>query len=288
MINKNGILRLRKSIKFLASKILYPFRNNFVLFDIFRIAQKNEVVLDYWNRSDNLGDAISPIIVEYMLKLKGIEHDKKISSRKHLYAVGSVLTAGIQDCCVWGSGIHNVECCYRLLNRKLDIRAVRGPITRLALIDYGYVVPKFFGDPAILLKEIYNPDIDKKMKYGIIFHGSQKYDGKKYDNSIIIDIKTRDFKSFVKQLKSVETVISSSLHGIILAETYGIKAILLKPEKDLTKYYDWYYSTKRYDFPIASSVEDAMMMEAIELPQLDEMIQVLKNAFPYDLYENAI
>lgn len=267
------------------SKTLFPVRNNFILFDVFRKAPQNRVVLNYWNRTVNLGDAISPIIVNYMLKQKEIDIKKEVAERKHLYAVGSNLTSGIQDCCVWGSGVASVKSCHRLGGRALDIRLVRGPLTRIALQDYNYSVPELYGDPGILLSEIYNPIVEKKYKYGVIYHSSEKKK-KISDTSVLyIDVATENYKFFVEQLKSVEKVISSSLHGIILAEAYGIEAVLLQPPKDMTKYYDWYYSTKRYDFPIAENLEGAKKIKAVAIPDLMEMRKVIKETFPYDLYE---
>ena len=83
---------------------------------------------------------------------------------------------------------------------------------------------------------------------------------------------------------SVDVVISSSLHGIILAEAYGVPAILLKPQVDIVKYYDYYYSTGRINFPMADSIEQAMLIVPVELPKLDTIKEKLKLSFPYDIY----
>ena len=105
------------------------------------------------------------------------------------------------------------------------------------------------------------------------------------NNILNIDICTSDFRDFVNKLNSVEIVISSSLHGIILAESYGIKAVLLKPTKDYLKYYDWYYSTRRYSFPIAENIEEALNIKPAALPELNPLRRKLLETFPYDLYE---
>lgn len=280
---------MKDLIKFLMTKILFPFRNNFILFDVKRKALDRRVNIDYWSRTPNLGDAISPIIVDYVLSKRNLNIDKVVSGKKHLSAIGSTLTAGIQDCCVWGSGVANIKCSYRLKNRKLDIRSVRGPLTRLALMEYGYDCPEVYGDPGVLLKKIYNPEVKVKHRFGLIIHVSEKRKNIKNidEDVILIDIGTTDYKKFVRMIKSVETVISSSLHGIILAETYGVRSILLKPEKDLFKYYDWYYSTGRYSFPIADSIEQAYNIMPVELPELDRMEKNIMNSFPFDLYENG-
>ena len=147
------------------AKALFPFRNHFILFNISNRAKSNRVNLDFWDESENLGDLLAPIVVHYMLSLKCINPDKVVNGKKHLYSVGSVLTAGIQDATVWGSGVLNASLTYRLQKRKLDVRAVRGPVTRSILMDYGYQVPEVYGDPALLLPEIYMPEsVEKKKK----------------------------------------------------------------------------------------------------------------------------
>ena len=264
---------------------LFPQRNQFLLFNYTNRAKKNKVNLNYWCESDNLGDTLAPVIVNYMLSLKNISPDKPVSKRKHLYAVGSVLTAGIQDCTVWGSGVLNSVITYRLKNRKLDIRAVRGPFTQAVLQDYGYKCPSIYGDPAIFLPCIYKPEYTKKKyKYGLVMHMDQMQEVS-VNNILNIDICTSDFRDFVNKLNSVEIVISSSLHGIILAESYGIKAVLLKPTKDYLKNYDWYYSTRRYSFPIAENIEEALNIKPAALPELNPLRRKLLETFPYDLYE---
>lgn len=269
-------------------KFLFPFRNRFMLFNVTNFAKKDRVNLDYWLESDNLGDTLTPVIVNYMLSKKNIEADKKVHGIKHLFAVGSVITAGIQDGTIWGSGILNARLGYRLMGRKLDIRSVRGPFTRTYLADYGFDAPAVYGDPAIFMPEIYTPSvkIEKKHKYGVVMHKDQVIPVKDRDDLIVIDICTSNYKDFVHKLLSCEKIISSSLHGIILAESYGIPAVLLKPKVDFLKYDDWYYSTNRYNYLVAKTIEEGMSMEPSVLPtNLDELRKGLEKVFPYDLYE---
>ena len=265
-----------ESSKKVLMKLLFPFRNNFILFNISNRAKNEQVNLDYWDESNNLGDTLSPVVVNYMLGLKKIKPDARVDGKKHLYAIGSVLTAGIQDATVWGSGVLNAKLTYRLEKRKLDVRAVRGPVTRAILMDYGYSVPEVYGDPAIIMPEIYKAvPLKNRKKYGLITHK---------DYVLNENICTDDYQDFLNQLVSVDVVISSSLHGIILAEAYGVPAVLLKPQIDIVKYYDYYYSTGRINFPMAHSIEQAMQIKPVELPKLDELRARLKEAFPYDLY----
>lgn len=280
-------------LKKILIKILFPFRNSFILFNVSNRAKKNKVNLDYWDESNNLGDTLSPVVVEYMLSQKGLTLEKPVSRRKHLYAIGSIITAGIQDATVWGSGVLNASLLYRVAHRKLNIRAVRGPVTRAMLMDYGFHMPEIYGDPAILMPEIFMPrNVKKTHKFGLIIHKDYDIDKAVGDASILKDIKqivicTDDYEKFVEELMSVDIIISSSLHGIILAESYGVRAILLKPQIDIVKYSDYYFSTERLHFPTADTVEEAVQIEPLEIPlNLNELREGLKKVFPYDLFES--
>ena len=76
------------------------------------------------------------------------------------------------------------------------------------------------------------------------------------------------------------------MHGIILAEAYGVPAVFLqdRSQKLDIKYRDWYESTNR-TFTFANTVEEALSMK-IELPSnLDKLCNDVINAFPYDIWK---
>lgn len=280
-IRKNGTEEVRELI------ILFlrvtGLGNKRILFSS-KQACANRVNIHYWSEKKNLGDAISPILVKYAAEQKNIDIDKQVNQTRHLYAVGSILTAGCQDCTVWGSGLLNTRILNRLKNRKLDIRAVRGPLTRMILMDYGFAVPEVYGDPAILMPLIYNPDVEKKYKVGVITHMNElKVEDDRFHT---INILTDDYETFIRELKQSELIISSSLHGIILAENYGVPAILLKPKMDMLKYYDFYFGTNRFAFPIAQTLEEALMLQPAEIPDYTAMRDKLLQNFPWDLWED--
>lgn len=265
--------------------LLYPFRNKFILFNVSNRAKPNRINIDYWSESDNLGDTLGPLIVRYMLDKKNINPETEVEGCVHLYSVGSILTAGIQDATVWGSGVLNSQIIYRLKNRTLDVRAVRGPLTKAVLEDYGFLVPEVYGDPAILMPEIYSPtNREKKTKFGLVLHKDEFTDENQDKDLLVINIKTSNYRKFIDELVSVEVLISSSLHGIILAEAYGIPSVLLKPQKDMFKYYDYYLGTGRLSFPIATSIEEAMNTTPAPIPDFEKIASTLKDMFPYDIY----
>lgn len=269
------------------------FRNNYKLNG--EKANYKKVNLEWWNSQKNLGDYLSKVVYEWMLKREQINSNQKISHTIHLLGIGSILGMGNFDAVVWGSGIHTIASIRLILDRRkrinYDIRLVRGPITRAILKDAGYVCPKRFGDPAVLMPLIYTPKKIKKVyKYGIIKHLSQN-DENLRNNTVssikYLNIKTLDYKSFINSILQCETIISSSLHGIILAESYGVPAIFLSDgvENEIIKYIDWYLSTNRTNIKIAKNIEDAFKMKPMELPNLEEMQKCVISAFPYDLWE---
>ncbi len=121
----------------------------------------------------------------------------------------------------------------------------------------------------------------KEYPYIVVPHYSFQTDGEH-----ILYPMTDDWEYFLDELLKAELVISSSLHGIILAEAYGIPAILLNDHNmRLFKYKDYYYSTGRYEFPIATSVEEALSMVPAELPHIEKMQKGIIESFPKDLWE---
>lgn len=126
---------------------------------------------------------------------------------------------------MWGSGLLNTHILNRLKNREIDFRAVRGLLTRIVLQDQGFMVPKLYGNPAILMPLIYNPTVPTKYRISIITHMNENVDtDSEYHH---INIVSDDYQTFIEEIKASELIVSSSLHGIILAEVYGVKAVLL-------------------------------------------------------------
>lgn len=267
-------------------------RNSKILNAASRKTVPNRVNLHWWslNRSDgveNLGDYLSWVICQYLLKQKGLTLDTEIRTTKHLYSVGSIIQGGAQNATIWGSGLKKKLSGFdrtMRLYRKLDIRLVRGPSTRAALQKEGYKCPESYGDPALIMPMIYQPRKQEKRDVTIILHKDTNQD---IPNSITPLVKKNEYKAFIDRIFNSKLVISSSLHGIVLAETYGIPAILLSDVEtsNLFKYEDYYSSTGRQNFPVAASIEEALAMQPAEIPDLMEIRKNIVDTFPYDLWE---
>lgn len=259
--------------------------------------KRNRVNLVYWRRKTNLGDALAPIIVTWMLEKKGLSLNDKTKRTQRLLTIGSILDLGRFDATVWCSGAQSFRAVQRIMKRRyrrLDIRAVRGPISKEIMEACGYDCPSIYGDPAVLMPQIYRPEKGNARKEDIcvIMHHSsvQNPDVSHCSQSIRqINILTDDYQSFVNEITSARKVISSSLHGIILAEVYGIPTVFLAPANqiEMLKYYDWYRSTGRDCVYFAKTLDEAIEMEPMVLPTqeiLEKMCANIIDAFPYDLW----
>lgn len=258
-----------------------------------RLIRPNQVNLMYFDekigpdKKPNVGDLLSKVTFDYLLKHKGIK-SLKAKHTVRITFIGSVIQFLTADAVVFGSGFlfEYVAQPFAKKKLKLDVRAVRGPLTRAKLQEIGYVVPEVYGDPAILLPIFYTPvaAADKK-DFLVIPHWKtvDKYVKMGYP---VLSPLTADWRNFINEIASAKLIISSSLHGVIIAEAYGVPAILLdEVEKgNLFKYEDYYLSTGRKEFTKVKTVEEGLQIAVPTVPNLEELKTGLLNAFPVDIF----
>lgn len=220
----------------------------------------NTIRLFWWNEKviqgkskENYGDLLGKYLVEKISdKSVAFAWPKKWSVLdyfKPVYVtIGSILTHVNHKCIVWGSGIISRE--YPV--KKAMFLAVRGPQTRKFLMDAGYEVPEKYGDPALLLPRYFAPKVEKKYKYGIVPHyNDYKVVSNWFENNAevcLIDLMTNNIESKTIEFLQCEKIISSSLHGIIVAHAYGIPAVWQKFSNEVfgddIKYQDYFESVE--------------------------------------------
>jgi pyruvyltransferase len=200
---------------------------------------------------ENYGDLLGKYLVEKISK-KSVRwvRAQKFYFRNLLeplyVTIGSVLRHINVYCIVWGSGINHKE---ESIARGAFL-AVRGPLSRKRLLELGHECPEIYGDPALLLPLYFDPEIHKEYRLGIIPHINDLELVKelyKYQSSIqIIDFNTNDIEMTTKQILACEHILSSSLHGIIVAHAYGIPAVQVcfsdRIFGDGVKYHDYFLS----------------------------------------------
>ncbi len=233
--------------KITKEKIVNPVRRA-----AFQTVYKGHLPLSFCDCS-NWGDALSPVLCQY---LSGLPIKKMLWHHQNRYlAIGSILGQANARAEVWGSGFIRQD--EKLAEPPKKIHAVRGPRTRESLLKQGIDCPEVYGDPALLFPFFYNPLVEKKFAVGIIPHYSDKsvawlkHQG--HDPSVrIIDVEG-GIEQFVREIKSCELIVSSSLHGLICADAYGVPNVWVKLSDQLMggdfKFCDYYESVGR-DTPV--------------------------------------
>ncbi len=236
-----------------------------------------------WAGHPNLGDMLSRVIVEWLLG-ETVHMAGGDCSRK-LLAVGSVLQYARPGDVVWGTGIHPAsqlsfsQCRDRL---PVTVLAVRGPISRDVLVARGLKCPELYGDPAVLMPLIRPSAPRDHKKIIVIPHMSEYHSALQSARDTAIDIvdPSADWQVTVDKISSSGRVISGSLHGLVVAEAYGVPATWYRADfkEGVAKYYDYYLGTGRIGVPYYS-LPDALSAHPAEPPDFTSMQNALCAAF---------
>ncbi|MBP1852648.1 polysaccharide pyruvyl transferase family protein [Rhizobium halophytocola] len=189
----------------------------------------------YWSgggtTASNYGDSLSPYIVE---RLSGKHVVFARPHRADLIAIGSILEKAARSpwkhylslrrtaLGVWGTGaIRDIK---GKLPNFISIASIRGPLTR-DMLDLDAKMP--LGDPALLLRDIL-PVHGKQFRLGIVPHVSD-WDAPAVHHlqasvprSIVIDLRNPDLDRITRDIASSDVIVSSSLHGLIVADSYSV------------------------------------------------------------------
>lgn len=244
----------------------------------------------------NWGDDLNRYLVEAISGKKVVHARCQLLRKKYYLCIGSILqwhTSKYSE--VWGSGLiepSDVQSCNR-------IHAVRGPLTRKELIRQGYDCPEVYGDPALLLPRFYQPKGDKKKyKLGLICHYKEKNTDiiakltKNPDIHFIDVMNYGKITDFIEEIHSCEYIISSSLHGCIVSDTYGIPNLWCrftsyKAEGNNFKFHDYYESVNKghikdpYIFSEEKTIDEItdIISGTWTLPEID--LDKLYNSCPF-------
>lgn len=203
---------------------------------------------------------------------------------KYIIAIGSILNwYGSDRCIVWGSGI---------IDRKSSIKkstflAVRGQYTKDRLNQLGFNTDVVLGDPALLLPIIYNPKLIKKFELGIVPHYTHyEYVKKKLshiDNLLVINLNNPNTEEVIDNFLICKHIISTSLHGLIVANSYNINALWFEftdnpLTKDNVKFLDYFSSVSIPEYaPFPLDLENFDVDKHVKLVQDNADCSSIKN-----------
>ena len=195
---------------------------------------KENVNIVYYSKEYNFGDQISPFIVDKLLSSNYyLEHNlRQRDHPRNIIAVGSYIQKAHPHTHIWGSGLPTKNSPFQ--EKITNVQAVRGPLTRNVLMSKGINVPEVYGDPALLMPELYKPTIiqDLHDKVVVIPHKSNYAKYKENEEAIdsskfhLVSPK-QDWKNIINCIASCKAVLSESLHGLICADAYNIPNLWL-------------------------------------------------------------
>ena len=203
----------------------------------------------------NWGDDINYWFFREIMRDRLVSYDwsllTKCLRKPYIAGIGSILTLFNMDkAIIWGAGM--LSSTDKVVGKPREVLAVRGPLTRERLLAQGIKCPSVYGDPALLLPLFYSSKKEKRFKIGVIPHyvdfSNPLFDELKQDRDVlVIDIAHYDhWLDFIDQICSCETIASSSLHGLIVSEAYGIPNLWIKVKdselRDDFKFHDFFLS----------------------------------------------
>jgi len=191
-----------------------------------------------WGKFLNFGDQLTPLILHhYGFTPIYSQYKPSFGHKADFVCVGTLLQDTPNDFSgiVLGSGMDDVSKNFS----NATILGIRGKLTQknLNLKDDSVVL----GDPGLLVAYIFPEKIDKKWALGIIPHFIDKNENTIAlwrqsfgDNVKIIDVQQSP-KKVITEIKQCERIISSSLHGLIVADAFDIPNVMFTIRENLKR-----------------------------------------------------
>ena len=190
----------------------------------------------WWSKGPkpgNLGDVLTPIVLRGL----GISVEWADQARAEMLAIGSIIRFARPGQAVWGSGAM-----WATDSPSPDAHylALRGPITGEVVRKAGGTDPGVYGDPALLLPLIHDRPVEQVHDLGVVPHYIDDPPSGPWHT---ISPLSSDPLAVVDRIRSCRAIVSSSLHGIIVAHAYGIPAAWVRLsdrlDGDDTKFRDY-------------------------------------------------
>ncbi|UWR28022.1 polysaccharide pyruvyl transferase family protein [Sulfitobacter sp. S223] len=262
------------------------------------VAVSKPLRLHWWKAVPNFGDAINPLVVGHV---SGREVTHMGPRRADMFAIGSMLQVvkrsfkepreNGEKVCVWGTGLLNPVFGHDFL-KQVDLALVRGPITAALL----KCEMKQFGDPGLLINDVLPFNGTRQDRIGIVPHFSLIEDRDLLafvaSDPAYLLIDPRDEPTRVcEAIASCAHVFASSLHGLIVADAYGVPNTWIEPEgQSWLKYLDYAASVGRRDMMAPLALDEAKAHKTAQINYADGIHaarEALYESFPARLKSTA-
>jgi pyruvyltransferase len=169
--------------------------------------------LYWWDRVPNLGDVVGKLLLERF----GYDVERAGSSQADWFATGSILErADGTTATIWGSGRFGQTYPPTDLHRA-NVLALRGRRTAEYVTGIGEVA---YGDPGLLVDELI-PHRGGEGDVIVPHWEDQSRMRADFPHARFVDV-TGDPWEALEAIAGADRVISSSFHGVVFADAYGI------------------------------------------------------------------
>ena len=206
----------------------------------------------YYNAIFNVGDQLNPFLLPRLFDVDVAL--ATVPTAPHLTAIGSVLQAANEQSQVWGTGVMHDTYLVPDLS-PANVHAVRGKLSYQWLQNGGIKLRDIpLGDPGFLISnEVQNICRKKRYRIGIVSHYQDR--ALVCASGLLAEDGVADLNVYIHPEKffaimaSCEAIVSSSLHGLVLAEALNIPNIWVKFSDHVGgggfKFADWFSLAKR-------------------------------------------
>ncbi len=215
--------------------------------------QERAIRVAYFLRIPNVGDTINPSLVTAITG-RGVAHAAG-ENEPHLLAVGSVMASATAWSHVWGTGVMHPDLGAGSVCPG-NVYALRGRLTYSAMKRSGIAIGDVpLGDPAYLAPRLLGIEraMAPKFRAGLVCHyvdRSHPVLRRMMRESGVADLNVHESPDvFLARMAECETVLSTSLHGLVLAEALGIPSVWIEAGDEVAgggfKFRDWFSTTRQ-------------------------------------------
>lgn len=214
-------------------------------------SRRDNIILrtSYFTRVCNIGDQVAPLVLE------AITHRRAAQCRSpdeaHIVSIGSIFAGVTSRSFVWGTGVMHPDFGIGAPDAS-RILAVRGKLTHAALVQAGLALRDIpLGDPGFLAPQLWAfPSTGRRSAFrlGVVPHYVDCMHPyieflRSQEGVCILDVSDPP-ESFFPMMASCDAIVSTSLHGLVFAESLGLPNLWMELSDRVAggrfKFHDWY------------------------------------------------
>ena len=205
-----------------------------------------ELLLKAFSRVPNVGDLFSSVLAKRYFSSEVVVVDETPLSVGNLVFLGSIMGYADRHSIVCGAGLLDTG---KIRYPPASVVLTRGPLSRFHLAQQGIDSAPLFGDPGVLFSCVYPVSRSSEFPVGVVPHyvdiDSEWVRRARESGCLVLDPRI-DPEEFASQIQRCDAILSSSLHGIIFAHSFGIPAAWIELSDRVVghgfKFFDYFAS----------------------------------------------